>query len=116
MYPTVIDGRTFIICTERDIDDGSSNDSWRAWCFFAFDRLVNIYPADDIPKGAVTQESIAGEFGESEEEARSAVELTLRKVIQTRNLDGTGFYSPPGDFIYPQDLHSPDRSEFDSGS
>ena len=66
MYPTVIDGRTFIICTERDIDDGSSNDSWRAWCFFAFDLLAA------SSEGAVTLENkLLSSVGKRKEREKS---------------------------------------------
>jgi hypothetical protein len=33
-----------------------------------------------------------------------AVENQLLKVIETKDLAGTGFYSPPAGAIYPQEL------------
>lgn len=110
-YPTVIEGKTFLICTERAYEEHSKklSDNWRAWSFFAYDRHMNVFPADAVPAGACAQESIAGEAGESEDAAREAVENRLRDVIRTRKLDGTGFYSPPGDFVYPQELPEEDR-------
>jgi len=105
-YPTVIEGLTFVICTEpvREEVSGEFLGRWYAWGFFASDRSLNIFPADAVPDGSSVQESIAGDFGTTETEARRGVENTLRRVIQTKSLDGTGFYSPPGDFIYPQEL------------
>jgi len=109
MHPTNVEWRTFLICTQRNNEDDSCHGEWRAWCFFAYDRDVNIYPADSVPDGCVVQETIAGAGGASEDEARQAVEDILRRVIQTRNLEGTGFYSPPGDFTYPQGRFPPDK-------
>jgi hypothetical protein len=105
-YETSIEGLTFLICTQPVQEDatGRSTGEWHAWSFFAYDRSLAIFPADAVPSGITAQESIAGEFGSTEDEARRAVEDKLRKVIQTKNLDGTGFYSPPGGFIYPQEL------------
>jgi hypothetical protein len=84
---------------------------WRAWCFFAYDKDVNIYPADEVPPGILTHESIAGENGSSEAEALQRLEAKLREVIASRSLEGTGFYSPPADKIYPQEF--PGRSPSD---
>lgn len=106
MHKEEIEGQTFVICTERILDDrtGEFTGRWYAWSFFAYDNALNIFPAGAVPKDLNAQESIAGEHWDSEVEARLAVADTLRRVIQTRCLDGTGFYSPPGDFVYPQEL------------
>lgn len=111
MYRTVIEGRTFVICTERNYDYAGHPGGWRAWCFLAYDRFVNIFPADTVPDDVVVQESIAGESASTEDEARLAVEETIRTVMRTRNLDGTGFYSPPGGFVYPQGIRPPEQLE-----
>lgn len=105
-YLTEIEGRTFAICTERERDESSGvlSGRWRAWSFFAYDRSRNIFPADAIPKGVEAQESIAGESGDTEAQARRAVEDRLLKVISDKCLDGTGFFSPPGNLTYPQGL------------
>src|SRR5262245_61739885 len=105
-YETVIEGRIFTICTKRDRDEpgGKPTGEWYAWCFFAYDRSLSIFPADAVPQGVKTRESIAGASGDAEDEARRAVEEKLRRVIKTKSLDGTGFYSPPGGFTYPQEL------------
>jgi hypothetical protein len=105
-FKTEVEGMAFNICTELLYDDvtGNSTGQWYARSFFAYDRSFSIFPADDVPVGIIAQESIAGEFGASEDEARRAVDEKLRTVIQTKNLDGTGFYSPPGGFTYPQEL------------
>ncbi len=110
-YPTVIEDLTFNICTEALCDDrtGSFSGQWRAWSFFAYDRSLTIFPADAVPHGLEVTESIAGNVGDTENEARRAVENTLRRVIHTRKLDGTGFYSPPVGLIYPQEFPDPDR-------
>ena len=100
IFETEIDGRTFSICTERDLDVPGDRE-WHAWCFFAYDKELNIYPADTIPEGVRTQESIAGGSGKSQEESRAAVEKKLRTVMETKKLDGMGFYSPPADRTYP---------------
>jgi hypothetical protein len=105
-YATLIDGQTFFICTEREYEEDSDklSNRWRAWSFFAYDRSINIYPVDSVPTGIRAQQSIAGDEGESEDAARKAVEARLRKVIRTRKLDGTGFYSPSADRVYPQEF------------
>jgi len=107
MFQTEIGGRQFLICTERTDDQDRFLGEWHAWCFFAYDSNVNVYPADLVPEGVVAQESIAGGFGNTEEAARQAVEQTLRRVGSTRNLAGTGFYSPPARRTYPQDFVPP---------
>lgn len=108
---TTIAGRLFTICTEALYEEASDRLSgqWRAWCFFAYDRGRNIYPAEGVPAGVRAQESIVGETRDSEEAARHAVEEKLTAVIWSKSLDGTGFYSPPGDFVYPQEL--PDEEQ-----
>jgi hypothetical protein len=110
-FQATIEGRTFIICTEELYEDASDRLSgqWHAWSFFAYDREMNIYPADSVPVGVRAQESIAGETRDSEASARAAVEERLRKVIRSKCLDGTGFYSPPADRIWPQEF--PDKQQ-----
>jgi hypothetical protein len=108
MFQTTIDGRTFEICTRITEGEDLSSGQWFAWIFFAYDNVLNIYPADNVPQGIATHESIVGESGESEEEARLAVENKLRRVIQTKSLDGSGFYSPPAGKIYPQEFQNPE--------
>jgi hypothetical protein len=105
-YETTIEGSIFLVCTEpiRDERTGELSGRWHAWSFFAYDRSASIFPAGTLPPDVPVQESIAGGVGDTEDEARCAVENSLRRVIQTKNLDGTGFYSPPGNFIYPQGL------------
>jgi hypothetical protein len=88
----------------REDDGGGFTRQWRAWSFFAYDNSMTIYPADSVPGDVKTQETIAGEIADSEDEARSAVEETLRRVVRTKSLEGTGFYSPPADLIYPQEF------------
>src|SRR5262249_61847315 len=84
-YECLIEGQTFLICTEQGRHDlsGEYTGRWHAWCFFAYDRSLNIFPAGAVPEAVVAQESIAGESGASEDEARRAVEDRLRKVIQS---------------------------------
>jgi hypothetical protein len=92
-YETSIEGLTFLVCTRAVCDHvtGQFAGWWRAWSFFAFDRSRSIYPGDALPSGMSVQESIAGGFGATEDEARRAVEDRLRRVIRTKDLDGTGF-------------------------
>lgn len=106
IFPTVIEGKTFDICTEALYREASEELSgeWHAWCFFAYDREINIYPPDSVPVGVSTQESIAGETRTSQDAAVAAVEESLKRVIKSRSLDGTGFYSPPADKVYPQEF------------
>ncbi len=111
MFLTEIEGRQFLICTEQSGDEDRFLGSWRAWCFFAYDSKANIYPAESIPDGIVAQESIVGEFGNTEEAACQAVTQVLRRVVATRSLDGTGFFSPPAGFTYPQDRFPPESLE-----
>ena len=105
-FQPIIGGQRFTICTEALYEGASDRLSgqWHAWCFFAYDRAMNIYPADGVPSGVSAQESIAGETRDSEAEARAAVEEKLLAVIRTKKLDGTGFYSPPADRTYPQEF------------
>lgn len=111
VFQATIEGRTFTICTEELYEDASDRLSgqWHAWSFFAYDREMNIYPADSVPAGVRAQEGIAGETRDSEASARAAVEEKLRKVIRSKCLDGTGFYSPPADRIWPQEF--PDKQQ-----
>jgi hypothetical protein len=108
-YLAIIEGRQFTICTEELYEEASDRLSgqWHAWSFFAYDREMNIYPAGFVPAGVTVQESIAGETRDTELAARAAVEAKLRAVIQSKDLDGTGFYSPPADRIWPQEF--PDK-------
>jgi hypothetical protein len=105
-YPVEIEGRTFVICTQRQdsASDGKHSHPWQAWSFFAYDRALRFFPADAVPADVQAQESIVGGYGETEDEARRAVESRLRTAMQNRSLEGTGFYSPPGGFIYPQGM------------
>jgi hypothetical protein len=64
----------------------------------------NIYPADSVPARVRTQESIASETRDTESAARAALEEKMRAIIQSKSLDGTGFYSPPADRIWPQEF------------
>ena|ERR1700722_19104564 len=105
-YPTVVEGLTFLICTDAlyDTASGRLSGEWRAWSFFAYDRAHHIYPAGKPPAGVETVESIVGGSGDSEHAARFAVEKKLRTAIVTKNLEGTGFYSPPAGIVYPHGL------------
>lgn len=108
MFEVEISGRKFLVCTKPTDEEDRFLGEWYAWCFFAYDHQRNIYPADSIPDGVETQESIAGEFGDTEETARKSVENVLRRVLETKSLDGTGFYSPPGGLTFPQDRFPPE--------
>ncbi|HEY2588546.1 MAG TPA: hypothetical protein VGI81_22585 [Tepidisphaeraceae bacterium] len=103
---TLIEGRSFLICTEALYEEASDQLSgkWHAWSFFAYDRDMNIYPADAVPGGVTAQESIAGESRDTEEAARNAVEQKLKVLIRSKSLDGTGFYSPTAGRIWPQEF------------
>jgi hypothetical protein len=105
LHRVVIEGRAFIICTERLYKEASEEFSgeWHAWCFFAYDKDINIYPAGDIPIGVRATESIAGKTANNEEDALAGVEQKLKNVMRTRSLDGTGFLSPKG-YVYPQEM------------
>jgi hypothetical protein len=102
IFSVPIDSRTYEICYRKT--EPEDRLPWFAWTFFAYDEELNIYPADDVPQNVKAQESILGEFGAGQEVARQAVENKLRRVIQTRTLDGTGFFSPPSGKIYPQEF------------
>jgi hypothetical protein len=105
-FHVTIDGRVFTINVEAEYEEASDKLSgkWHAWSFFAYDRELNIYPADDVPAGVRAQESISGETRESKAAARTAVEEKLRAVIRTKSLEGTGFYSPPADRVWPHEF------------
>lgn len=105
-YAFFIKGRTFTICTERIRSDltGELAERWKAWCFFAYDEARNIFPANALPDGIKTIESITGEVGLSEKQALQAVERRLREVIATKDLDGTGFFSPAANKTWPQEF------------
>lgn len=105
-YRATIDGRTFCIYAEALYEAASEELSgkWHAWSFFAYDCEMNVYPADAVPPGVETQETMAGETRDSEAAACAAVEERLRTVARTRSLEGTGFYSPPADRVYPQEF------------
>jgi len=104
IYSVTIDGRTYEICTRETDPEDRFLGNWFAWTFFAYDEALEIYPADAVPRNIPAQESILGKHGASQEDARQAVEEKLRQVIQTRSLDGTGFFSPPANRIYPQEF------------
>lgn len=111
MGEVIIDGKRFLVCSEALYKDASLELSgeFHAWCFFAYDNDINIYPANAVPTGIAAQESIAGASADSESGARAAVAEILENVIRTRCLDGTGFYCPASDMTYPQDLTSKDK-------
>lgn len=110
-HEIAIEGRQFLICLEALYKEASVELSgeWHAWCFFAYDKEFNIYPANAVPSGIATQQSIAGATADSGRNALAAVVEKLKNAIRSRRLDGTGFYCPASDMVYPQDLTSKDK-------
>jgi hypothetical protein len=108
-----IGGRSFLICAEPLYEESGERLSgeWHAWCFFAYDAARNVYPAEDSPAGIPTTESVAGETGPTASAARRKVAERLRTVIRTRDLGGTGFFSPPAGKTWPQDFAPTPRGE-----
>jgi hypothetical protein len=102
----IIGEKCFTICTEPEQHwlTGEHNGLWNAWCFFAYDSSIEIYPAGGVPNGVNAQESIVGESGVSVNDAIEKVIEKLTAIIGTRSLEGTGFYSPPAGRIYPQEF------------
>ena len=110
-HEITIDGAQYLISLEALYKEASVELSgeWHAWCFFAYDKEINIYPADAVPRGIGAQESIAGATADSGRKAIAGVVEKLKNAIRTRCLDGTGFYCPASDMTYPQDLTSKDK-------
>jgi|SRR6185437_3870856 len=110
-HEITIDGAQYLISLEALYKEASIELSgeWHAWCFFAYDRETNIYPANAVPSGITAQQSIVGATADSARKALAAVVEKLKNAIQSKRLDGTGFYCPASDMTYPQDLTSKDK-------